>query len=159
MATFALVHGSWHDAWCWHRVTPHLEHAGHDVVAMDLPIDDTSATFDDYADVVCTSLEGCGDVVLVGHSLGSLAIPLVAARRPVRHLVYLCAYAPDIGRSLADQLASDPEMVNPAVNPGLKRDAYSRVLWADCALAQEFMYADCDEATAQAAISRLRPRR
>ena len=124
---------------------------------MDLPIDDTSATFDDYADVVCTSLEGCGDVVLVGHSLGGLAIPLVAARRPVRHLVYLCAYAPDIGRSLADQLASDPEMVNPAVNPGLKRDAYSRVLWADCALAQEFMYADCDEATAQAAISRLRP--
>ena len=37
----------------------------------------------------------------MGHSLGGLAITLVAARRPVRHLVYLCAYVPDVGKSLA----------------------------------------------------------
>ena len=25
MATFALVHGAWHGAWCWERLTPELE--------------------------------------------------------------------------------------------------------------------------------------
>src|SRR5262249_25275907 len=97
MTTFGLVHGSWHRAWCWERLAPLLQQAGHDVVAMDLPCDDGSASFDTYADVVCDALKGCnGDVVLVGHSLAGNTIPLVAARRPVRHLVYLCALIPDI---------------------------------------------------------------
>jgi len=30
-----------------------------------------------------------GDVVAVGHSLGGLTIPLVAAARPVRRLIFL----------------------------------------------------------------------
>ena len=28
MATFVLVHGAWHGAWCWDRVTPLLTAAG-----------------------------------------------------------------------------------------------------------------------------------
>jgi hypothetical protein len=35
MITFALVHGAWHGAWCWERLAPFLQEAGHDVVAMD----------------------------------------------------------------------------------------------------------------------------
>jgi pimeloyl-ACP methyl ester carboxylesterase len=67
MATFALVHGSWLGAWCWERLSPRLQEAGHDVVAMDLPCDDGSASFETYADVVCDALKGCNDdVVLVG---------------------------------------------------------------------------------------------
>jgi pimeloyl-ACP methyl ester carboxylesterase len=125
---------------------------------MDLPIEDCSATFDTYADVVCVALDECDDdVVLVGHSLGGQIIPLVAARRAVRHLVYLCAYVPDIGRSLADQLGDEPDMVNAACYAGLKTDRQSRVAWVDSAMARTLMYADCDEPTAEAAISRLRP--
>ena len=113
MTTFALVHGAFHGAWCWERLAPLLRQAGHDVVAMDLPAEDGSASSDTYADVVCASLDGCGDdVVLVGHSFGGHTIPLVAARRPVRHLVYLCALVPEIGRNLYDQVADEPEMVN-----------------------------------------------
>jgi pimeloyl-ACP methyl ester carboxylesterase len=87
MTTFALVHG----AWCWEMLTPLLQQAGHDVVAPDLPCDEAPATtFDPYADVVCAALDGCDDdVVVVGHSLGGPTATLVAARRPVRHLVYL----------------------------------------------------------------------
>src|ERR1700735_1625644 len=93
MTTFALVHGAWHGAWCWESLAPLLRQAGHEVVAMDLPIEDGSASFEDYADVVCASLDGYGDdVVVVGHSFGGLTIPLVAARRPVGHLGYLCAF-------------------------------------------------------------------
>jgi pimeloyl-ACP methyl ester carboxylesterase len=158
VTTFALVHGAWHGAWCWERLTPILQQAGHDVVAMDLPIDDGSASFDTYADVACVALDECDDdVVLVGHSLGGQIIPLVAERRAVRHLVYLCAYVPDIGRSLAGQLGDEPDMLNPACYAGLKTDTQSRVAWADSALARTLMYADCDEPTAEAAINRLRP--
>jgi hypothetical protein len=41
------------------------------VVAMDLPCDESLATFDTYADVVRMGLGGCDDdVMVVGHSLG-----------------------------------------------------------------------------------------
>lgn len=84
MTTFALVHGSWHGAWCWELLAPLIEREGHFTAAMDLPCEDASASFETYADVVCAALDGCGDdVVLVGHSLGANTIPLVATRRPV----------------------------------------------------------------------------
>jgi len=114
MTTFALVHGAWHGAWCWEQLTPLLRQAGHDVVTMDLPNEDGTATFDTYADVVCAALDSRGDdVVLVGHSYNGNTIPLVAARRSVRHLVYLCAMVPDIGRSVFDQMSDELEMLNP----------------------------------------------
>jgi pimeloyl-ACP methyl ester carboxylesterase len=158
MTTFVLVHGAWHGAWCWEQLAPLLQQAGHDVVAMDLPIEDGSATFDTYADVVCAALNGYGDdVVAVGHSYGGMVIPLVASRRPVRHLVYVCADIPDIGRSLDDQLRAEPDMVNPACYEGFKLNEQSRYVWVDDALARAMMYADCDDLTANNAIRRLRP--
>ena len=102
MTTFALVHGGWHGAWCWERVVPLLEERGHVAVAVDLPCDDPAAGLDTYAELVCQSLAGADDdVIVVGRSLGGLTIPLVAARRPVRHLIYLCALVPDVGRGIA----------------------------------------------------------
>ena len=37
MARFLLIHGACHGGWCWERVTPLLEAAGHSVMAPDLP--------------------------------------------------------------------------------------------------------------------------
>ena len=159
MTTFALVHGGYHGAWCWERLTPLLQQAGDDVVTMDLPLDDGTATFDTYADLVCAALDGCDDdVVLVGHSYAGNTITLVAARRPLRHLVFLCAMIPDVGRSLAEQLGDKPEMLNPAYEQGLSvPDEQLRQEWTDLDLACEVFYGDCDEPIAQAALSRLRP--
>jgi pimeloyl-ACP methyl ester carboxylesterase len=159
MATFALVHGGYHGAWCWDRLAPLLRDAGHDVVVMDLPLEDGTATFDDLAGVVCTALEGCGDdVVLVGHSYAGNIVPLVAARRPVRHLVYLAAMIPEVGRSLAEQLGDAPEMLNPCFIQGLSMpDEQLCQEWTDLDLARSVFYADCDERTAQAAVTLLRP--
>jgi pimeloyl-ACP methyl ester carboxylesterase len=158
MTTFVLVHGSWMGAWCWARVVPLLRAAGHDVVAVDLPIDDPTASCDTFADVACSSLDGYGDdVVLVGHSFGGTVIPLVADRKPVRHLVYLCAYAPEIGRSVNEQLRDEPEYFNPVAYKGLTRDAQRRNVWVDHTLAREMIFADCDEQTANDGIARLRP--
>jgi pimeloyl-ACP methyl ester carboxylesterase len=158
MTTFALVHGGWHGAWCWEMLTPLLERRGHDVVTMDLPCDDGSARLEEYADVVCDALAGCGDdVQLVGHSLGGHTIPLVAARRPVRHLVYLCSVIPKIGCSLMDQVADDVGMSNPGYFGAMRADDQNRQVWVDLELARKHLFADCDDAVADAAIKRLRP--
>ena len=37
MSTYVLVHGAWHGSWCWEKVVPLLEQAGHQVEALDLP--------------------------------------------------------------------------------------------------------------------------
>ncbi|MDT5160517.1 MAG: hypothetical protein QOC90_827 [Mycobacterium sp.] len=125
---------------------------------MDLPTDDTSTTCDTFADVICSALDDRGDdVVLVGHSYGGFVIPLVAARRPVRHLVYVCAYYPCIGRSVDDQLRDEPDIFNPAAYAGLEDDSQSRLGWVDYGLLREMVYADCDDETVDAAIKRLRP--
>jgi pimeloyl-ACP methyl ester carboxylesterase len=160
MSTFALVHGAWHGAWCWKKLTPELESKGHRVITMDLPCDDGSATFDDYADVVCAALgdEPGDDLCLVGHSLAGNTIPLVAARRSVHRLVYLCALIPIPGRPLAQQMAEDAEMLNPDYSKGLsEKDADGRRTWIDKDLACFHMFGDCDEETASAAFERLSP--
>jgi pimeloyl-ACP methyl ester carboxylesterase len=159
VTTFALVHGAYHGAWCWEQLTPLLQQAGHDVVTMDLPSEDGAATFDTYAEVVCAALDGCDDdIVLVGHSYGGNTVPLVTARRPVRHLVYLCAMIPDIGRSLFDQLSDELEMLNPAYEQGLSvPDEQLRQVWTDLDLACTMFYGDCGEPVAKAALDRLRP--
>ncbi len=36
MAHFLLLHGSWHGAWCWYKIAPRLETAGHSVTVPDL---------------------------------------------------------------------------------------------------------------------------
>lgn len=159
MTMFALVHGGWHGAWCWDLLTPLLRQEGHDVVAMDLPCDDPLASFDSYADVVCAALDRCDDdVVLVGHSMAGQTIPLVADRRPVRRMVYLCALVPNIGRSLGDQFLHEPDMMCPGWDAALgEPDEQVRSSWVDPELTRALLYADCDESTAAAAVARLRP--
>ena len=55
-----------------------------------LPLERVDAGFGDYAEVVLDGLRGLDAPVLVGHSMSSAVIALVAARRAVRQLVYLC---------------------------------------------------------------------
>lgn len=129
-------------------------------MARDLPCDDGSATtFDPYADVVCAALDGRDDdVVVVAHSLGGATGTLVAARRPVRHLVYLCAAVPAPGRSLYDQWQEQPDMVNPDWGKGLSEpDAQLRTTWVDLDSARELLWGDCDEQIVVSAFDRLRP--
>jgi pimeloyl-ACP methyl ester carboxylesterase len=159
MTTFALAHGAFHGAWCWELLTPLLEEAGHEVVAVDMPFDDGSATFEDCADVVCAALQGSDDdVVLVGHSFAGCVIPLVAARRPLRHLVYLCAVVPAPGSSVIEQLVSEPDMISPRFYAGLgELDDQMCTPFVDLDIAREVFYADCDDAVATAAVARLSP--
>lgn len=157
MSTFALVHGAWHGAWCWGRLTPELEAHGHRVVAPDLPSDDPSATFITYADVVLDALADDDDVVLVGHSLAGNTVPLVAARRPVGRIFYLCAVVPIPGRSFNEQSRIEPDTFIRGYQKGLTADGDGRTSWTDEGIARRTFFADCDERDVRAALERLRP--
>lgn len=115
--TFGLVHGSGHRSSCWDPLVGELSRRGFRSVAVDLPCDRADAGAADYAEAVTGALRDvAGPLILVGHSLGGLTIPVVATRRPVALLVYLCAVLPDPGRSLAQQLGDDgPAMLTAGV--------------------------------------------
>jgi pimeloyl-ACP methyl ester carboxylesterase len=97
MVTFALIHGGGSSAWDWHLVAPELHARGHQAVAVDLPTDDGSAGWWEYADAVAGAVAGHEHVVVVAHSLGGFTAPLVAARRPVEEIVLVAAMIPAAG--------------------------------------------------------------
>lgn len=154
--TFALVHGAWHGAWCWERLHAPLRARGHASVAVDLPCDDPAAGLAAYAEAVVEALaEHDDDVILVAHSLGGLAAPLVAARRPVRAIVYLAAFVPIVGQSMGDQFRGSPEPVLLlTAKPDTDETRCSR--WTDAETAAHALYPDLDRADAAWAFARLR---
>lgn len=158
MTTFALVHGAWHGAWCWERLIPELAGHGHAAIAVDLPCENVEAGLATYAEVVVAATAAAGDdLVLVGHSMGGLTIPLVAALRPARKLVYLCALLPLPGRSLVQQLEAEPEIFVPGFGAGIARDEQDRSYWADEDAAAEALYGGCPRQLASWAVPHLRP--
>ena len=126
MTTFVLVHGASHGSWCWDKVVPLLEAHGHQAIAIDLPgntygefdIPHSEITLDTYAEHVCKVLDRIDEpVVLVGHSLGGLAITQTAEYRPekIRTLVYLTAVLIDSGESYIPLAAREAESIRKAL--------------------------------------------
>lgn len=114
MSIFCLVNGSTQNPLCWKLLAPELEKHGHQIITPSLPVDEPNASGTKYAEFIAQALEDQGDdVVLVGHSASGMFIPLVPSLRPIRQLVYLAALIPKPGASIRDQLASDPDMLNP----------------------------------------------
>jgi pimeloyl-ACP methyl ester carboxylesterase len=113
MATFVLVHGAWFGGWCWQKVIPFLEAAGHEVyapthtglaeraselspeVGLDTHIQDVVGLLEER------NLHG---VILVGHSYGGMVITGVVDQVPERiaHLIYLDTFVPRDGESMAN---------------------------------------------------------
>lgn len=177
MATFILIHGGWHGAWCWHKVAPLLKKKGHTVIAPDLPghgIDRTppgDVTLQHYVGRVCEILDASPEpVVLVGHSLGGFVITQVAELRPkkVKHLVYLSAVLIGNGALLSDFVQTvimsdfvqrgDSRMHATGDSPGgivMADDQCSMTLRLD--IIRDTFYADCSDADVTLAEMLLTP--
>jgi pimeloyl-ACP methyl ester carboxylesterase len=154
--TFGLVHGAWHGAWCWERLVPELEGLGHRAVAVELPTEDPEAGLTRYAELTAAALRADDDVVVVGHSLGAAAIPLVARMLPVRHLVFLCALFPKPGASATDRYTEEDVFVPGfAGNTATRDDGAS--WWPDPAAAIRCLFHDCTDDDARRAAARLSP--
>lgn len=121
---------------------------------MDLPIEDATATFDDYADVVMDACQGLDDLVLVGHSLGGMVLPLVSARRPVTVQIFVCAVIPHLHGMPWDDA---PEMGSS--DYGNERDDDGALVFRSADAARAIFYADCSPEDAIWAFERLRPLR
>ena len=157
MTTFALVHGAWHGAWCWERLVPEIEGHGHAAIAVDLPCDDIEAGCAAYAEVVLAQIaQADDDLVLVGHSLGGLTIPLVAAARPARKLVFLCAAPAAPRRGLRRPGRAGAGIFVPGTG-GTERDDQDRSVWTDEDAAADVLYGGCPRQLASWATARLRP--
>ncbi|KAL8152008.1 hypothetical protein V2J09_021816 [Rumex salicifolius] len=103
-----LVHGACHGAWCWYKLKPLLECAGHRVSAIDLAASGVDMrrieelkTFRDYTkpllEFMANSVGPEEKVVLVGHSLGgmNLALAMEAFPHKITVAVFLTAFMPD----------------------------------------------------------------
>jgi pimeloyl-ACP methyl ester carboxylesterase len=156
MVAFGLVHGAWHDGWCWEGVKLELERRGHAVVAPDIPIDQRGLGLADYAEVVEEALPADDGLVLVGHSLGASVIPLVAARRRVRRLVFVCPVLRQPGRTLADQADEDADMTTWDLMTGRTIYEDDSSAWTDADAAMAAFYQDCDPELAREAVGHLR---
>src|SRR5262249_41698688 len=111
MATFVLVHGGWHGGWCWQKVVPFLEAAGHEVHAPTLTglaeraseLSPEVGLDTHIQDIVGMLVEkNLQSVILVGHSYGAMVITGVVDQVPDRiaHLVYLDTFVPRDGESM-----------------------------------------------------------
>jgi pimeloyl-ACP methyl ester carboxylesterase len=152
MSTFGLVHGGGFGAWCWERLIPELEARGHHAATVDLTPEDQEGGAARCAAVVAEAFAAVDDLVLVGHSGAGLIIPLVAAERPVRRLIFLHALLPRPSQSAVDQLKAEPDMFNSS-----DMFAVQRPFSEDEEVANRFLLHDCTPEVAHDAFRRLRP--
>lgn len=94
-----LVHGAWADGSSWAKVIPILEKAGLKAVAVQNPL---TSFEDDVAATKRAIAQQDGPVILVGHSWGGVVITEAGADAKVAGLVYVAAFAPDVGQAVAD---------------------------------------------------------
>jgi pimeloyl-ACP methyl ester carboxylesterase len=148
-----------HAGWCWEDLVPRLEAQGHDAHAIDLPgamgvPTPAEVCLDDWRGAVIAALEGVrAPAVLVGHSMGGLAITLAAAERPdlIRSLVYLCAVVPDPAGASVEGPASQKMR-----DLFISADGGVTLAFAPD-VAREIFYHECAVEQADRAMTRLRP--
>jgi pimeloyl-ACP methyl ester carboxylesterase len=152
-----LIHGSFHGAWCWEPVRPHLEQRGHRVIPVDLPVSVPGMGGAEYAQTVLEAIEDSVEPAVVAHSMGGLVAPLVAAHREIRSLVFLAAFLPKVGTSAQAQRGLEP--IDPQVLPRTAQwtDHGNNVWGIGPDTATELFYSDLPVETAQWAVGHLRP--
>jgi len=111
-----LVHGAFADASSWRKVIPLLEKEGFTVTAVQIPL---KSLADDVATTKRVIDAQKDDVILVGHSYGGAVITDAAAgNAKVKGLVYVAAFAPDAGETLAGLIERfSPSPLGTAVAP------------------------------------------
>ncbi|HIE87373.1 MAG: alpha/beta hydrolase [bacterium] len=144
-----LVHGAWHGAWCFQKLSELLRNKGVDTTSVNLPLLGPEGDIETARQVIN---EKPGAVVL-GHSYGGLVITHASLRADVSHLVYLSALMPDVDEDINEAVATAPATAletamvfeadgSVSINPDLAVDAF---------------YDDCDRNEAADAVARLRP--
>jgi len=100
-----LVHGGFVDGSGWEGVHTALTKDGYRVSIVQNP---TTSLADDVAVTRRTLAKQDGPVILVGHSYGGVVITEAGTDPRVQGLVYIAAFAPDAGESVASLIKNPP---------------------------------------------------
>ena len=103
--SIVLVHGGFVDGSGWSGVYKILKNQGYNVLVVQNP---TKSLADDVATTKAAIDSANSEVVLVGHSYGGVVITEAGTHPKVSSLVYITAFAPDQGESVASLIANPP---------------------------------------------------
>ena len=140
--SIVLVHGGFVDGSGWEDVYKILKNDGYEVSVVQNP---TTSLADDVAVTRRVVAAQRGQVILVGHSYGGVVITEAGNDPKVDGLVYIAAFAPDRGESVASLIKDPPPgaPVPPILPP---QDGY---LMLDKAKFAASFAADVDSAKAE----------
>ncbi len=154
--TVVLVHGAFADSSSWNGVAEKLSARGLKVVAAANPL---RSVADDaqYVSRIVQSIDG--PVVLVGHSYGGAVISNVTVdARKVRALVYVGAFAPEIGETVLELSNRFPgSTLGGALAPPVTLSGGGKDLYIDQAKFRVQFAADVSEADARVMAIGQRP--
>ena len=128
-----LVHGAWANGSSWSEVVPLLQQRGLHVIAVHNP----ASSFE--ADVAATRRvidDQPGEVILVGHSYGGAVITEAGNSDKVVGLVYVAAFAPEVGQSVNAIVSAAPEP--PPWQGEIHADAQGWLTWSAAGMAKYF---------------------
>lgn len=157
-----LIHGSWHGAWCWHKVVPYLQTAGHTVSVPDLPAHGrdwralrgriTLGTMTKSVSQLLNQFDA--PVTIVAHSRGGIIAASLAEKYPekIQACVYLAAYMLRDGERVADYFRRDKTSL---VRQHIQVQRSTLTDYLPEHVQRETLYADCDDADVELARSLL----
>jgi pimeloyl-ACP methyl ester carboxylesterase len=147
MANFLFIHGSWHGAWCWHKVLPLFKTQGHNPVAIDLPGRGRhpAATYSVSLNTMVSAAERALPIgqktTIVVHSRYGIVASALAERVPERidRTIYLASFMIPNGKRVLDYLPDKGSLLTGRVDINrlglwdrLQPEIYREALYADC---------------------------
>lgn len=147
MANFLFLHGSWHGAWCWHKILPRITAAGHAPRAIDLPGRGRQPAraaligLHRMVDAAEAALATEGKTFVVVHSRNGIVASSLAERCPDRiaRTIYVASFMLPSGRRVLDYVPDRDSMMpgNVQINRLALWD------WLNPRVYREALYADC----------------
>src|SRR5438876_7316686 len=148
--TIVLVQGAFADGSSWQRVIPILQRDGYNVIAVQNPLTSLAADVETTKRVIDAQT---GPVVLVGHSYGGAVITQAAAGSAnVKALVYVAAFAPEVG----EPIGAFGERYPTQLGTGFRPDK-AGFLYIDPARFHELFAADVPVAETRVAAATQKP--
>ena len=145
---FLLIHGSWHGAWCWYKITPRLRIEGHEAHAIDLPGRGNVKKrpqlvgLSSLVKSAAAFLPEGQKTVIVAHSRYGIVASQLAELFPdrIERVIYLASFMLPPGRSVAAYFRTDRDaMIGSFVDisragmwDALRPEGYREVLYHDC---------------------------
>ena len=161
MARFLFVHGSWHGAWCWHKVLPHIRAERHEALAVDLPGRGRSTAtpalvgMGRAVDALASHLDARAKTTVVVHSRSGIVASMLAERAPelIARTIYLASFMLPSGKRALDYLPDRESVLTRHIDVNrlglwdrLRPEIYREGLYADCS--------DADVALSAALLTR-----